>query len=167
MKGRPRSAAPTNFVMENLIAGVFGLLIGVVGVVTGFTLSKKRKQFNQWKTTNGRVIERGTYQPDIPMLSVPAFRYAPLVKYEYQVAGKDFVSNSILPKRIQSPQHSTIKWAQKKADSFPDDVTVFYNPEDPAESYLVQVSKATLYLVVGASIVVTLVGVIFLLPALI
>ena len=149
--------------MENLIAGIFGLLLGIVGVVTGITLLKKRKQFNQWKTTSGRVIERGTYQPDIPMLSAPAFRYAPLVKYEYQVAGKEFVSNSILPKRIQAPQHSTIKWAQKKAGSFPDEVTVFYNPEDPAESYLVQTSKATLYTVIGASSFSILIGLAFLL----
>ena len=151
--------------MENFIAGLFGLLVGVVGVVTGLTALRRRKRFNQWKTTSGRVVERGTYQPDIPMLSVPAFRYAPLVKYEYQVAGKNFVSNSIQPKRIQAPQHSTIKWAQKQADSFPDDVTVFYNPEDPAESYLVQTSKGTLYLVVGASFAVILVGVMFLLLA--
>ncbi len=149
--------------MENLIAGLFGLLLGIVGVVTGITQLKRRAQFNQWRTTNGRVIERGIYQPDIPMLSAPAFRYAPLVKYEYKVVGKDFVSNSIRPKRIQGPQHSTIKWAQKKADSFPDEVTVFYNPEDPAESYLIQTSKATLYTVITAFSFVILIGLAFLL----
>jgi len=149
--------------MENLVAGLFGLLVGTVGVVTGVTQLKRRTRFNRWKTTTGRVIERGTYQPDIPMLSAPAFRYAPLVKYKYQVDGKEFVSNSILPKRIQAPQHSTIKWAQKKAESFPDDVTVYYNAEDPSESYLVQTSKATLYTVITASGVVVLVGLAFLL----
>lgn len=152
-----------NFSMENLIAGIFGLVIGVVGVLTGFSLLKKRAQFNQWKTTKGKVIERGTYQPDIPMLSAPAFRYAPLVRYEYQVAGKNFVSNSILPKRIQAPQHSTIKWAKKKADSFPDEVTVYYNPEDPFETYLVMTSKTVLYIVIAAASLVILVGLIFLL----
>ena len=149
--------------MENLVAGLFGLLVGTVGVVTGVTLLKRRTQFNHWKTTGGRVIERGTYQPDIPMLSAPAFRYAPFVKYQYEIEGKEFVSNSILPKRIQSPQHSTIKWAQKKAESFPDEVMVYYNPEDPSESYLVQTSKATLYTVITASGLVVLVGLAFLL----
>ena len=149
--------------MENLVAGLFGLLVGTVGAVTGFTQLKRRTQFNLWKTTSGRIIERGTYQPDIPMLSAPAFRYAPLVKYKYQVEGKEFVSNSILPRRIQSPQHSTITWAQKKAESFPDEVAVYYNPENPSESYLVQTSRATLYLVIGASCLVILVGVLFLL----
>src|SRR5215204_1506798 len=103
------------------------------------------------------------YQPDIPMLSARAFRYAPLVKYKYQVEGSEFVSNSVLPKRIQSPQHNTLKWAQKRANSFPDDVVVYYNPEDPAESYLVQTSKATLYTVIAASGLVILVGLAFLL----
>ena len=149
--------------MENLVAGLFGLLLGMIGVVTGFMLLKRRTQFNRWKTTNGRVIERGTYQPDIPMLSAPAFRHAPLVKYQYEVEGKEFVSNSILPKRIQAPQHNTTKWAQKKADSFPDEVLVYYNPEDPSESYLIQTSKATLYTVITASGLVVLVGLAFLL----
>jgi len=148
--------------MENLVAGLFGLLVGTVGVVTGVTQLKRRTRFNRWKTTSGRVIERGTYQPDIPMLSAPAFRYAPLVKYKYQVDGKEFVSNSILPKRIQAPQHSTIKWAQKKAESFPDEVAVYYNAEDPSESYLVQTSRATLCLVIIASCLVMFVGLLFL-----
>jgi len=151
--------------MENLIAGLFGLLLGVVGVVTGITLLKKRTQFNQWKTTKGRVIERGTYQPDIPMLSAPAFRYSPLVRYQYQVAGKEFVSNSILPKRIQLPKHNTVKWAQKQAEAFPEEVTVYYNPEDPAETYLVLTSRRVLYVVLAASLFSLLVGLLFLLAA--
>jgi hypothetical protein len=148
--------------MENLIAGIFGLILGVVGFVTGLTLLRKRTQFNQWKTTTGKVIERGTFQPDIPMLSAPAFRYSPLVRYSYQVQGRDFVSDTILPKRIQLPRHNTKKWAQKRAESFPDEVTVYYNPEDPAESYLDLTTRATLLVVVAASCLLILVGLLFL-----
>ena len=151
--------------MENLIAGIFGLILGVVGFVTGLTLLRKRTQFNQWKTTTGKVIERGTFQPDIPMLSAPAFRYSPLVRYHYQVAGKEFVSNSILPKRIQLPKHNTIKWAQKQAESFPEEVIVYYNPEDPTETYLVLTSRRVLYVVLAASFFAVLVGLLFLLAA--
>jgi hypothetical protein len=135
------------------------LLIGGGGLWTALTALKNRKILNQWNTTRGKVIERSIFQPDIPMLSPPAFRYAPLVRYTYQVDGKDFENNYILPKRIQAPRHGTRKWAQKRADSFPSEVTVHYNSADPGESYLVQTSKAVLYLLVTVSSLVLLIGI--------
>jgi len=149
--------------MENLIAGLFGLLLGIVGLWTGLRGLKNRSLSSRWKTTNGKVIERGTYQPNMPMISAPAFRYAPLVKYSYQVDGREFVNNSIFPKHIQLPRHGTRKWAQRQAESFADEVTVHYNPEDPAECYLVQTSKTTLFVVIGASCLSMAVGLLFLL----
>ena len=145
--------------MERIISGIFALLIGGGGLWTGLMALKNRKILNQWKTTPGKVVERGIYQPDIPMLSPPAFRYSPLVRYTYQVDGKDLENNYILPKRIQAPQHGTRKWAQKKADAFPAEVTVHYNSADPGESYLVQTSKAVLYLLVTISCLVLLIGI--------
>jgi hypothetical protein len=161
-EGHPYNLKP----MENLIAGIFGLLLGIVGLWTGFRALKNRALCSRWQTTNGTVIERGTYQPNSPMLSAPAFRYAPLVRYTYQVDGREFVSNLILPTRIQAPEHSTRKWAQRKADSFAGEVTVHYNPEDPAECYLVQTSKTTLYILLGASCLSMLIGILFLLTRL-
>src|SRR5262245_14761457 len=149
--------------MEKLIAGIFGLLLGLVGAWTGISLLKKRALFEQWHTTNGRVIERGTYLPDHAMLSAPAFRHAPLVRYQYEVATKKFQSLSILPRRIQLPRHSTKKWAQRQAESFADEVVVHYNPEDPAESYLILTSRSILLVVIGASCIALLIGLLFLL----
>ena len=152
--------------MENVIAGIFGLLLGIAGIWVGLKALRSRAAVGRWNTTKGRVIERGVYQPNQPMLSARAFRYSPLVRYTYKVDGKDFESNSILPSRIQAPRHSTIKWAHKQADSFGDEVVVHYNPTDPAEAYLVQVSKMTLYFVLLASGFALLVGLLFLLVAL-
>jgi hypothetical protein len=149
--------------VEKLIAGCFGLLLGVVGVITGFRQLRNREVLKRWKTVQGSVVERGTYIPDFAMVSVPAFRHAPLVKYRYVIDGKEFISNSIYPERIQRPQHSSIKWAQKKAETFADDVVVHYNPENASESYLVLTSMWTLILVIGASCLVMLIGGLFLL----
>lgn len=150
--------------METIIAGAFGLLIGIVGLWTGFRQLRNRAALDRWSTAKGKVIERGTYQPNIATLSTPAFRYAPLVKYVYQVNGKEFVNDGIHPKRIQLPEHSTKKWAQKRAESFADEVTVHYNPEDPSESFLVQTPKRKLYILIGCSCVALLFGVMFVLP---
>ena len=149
--------------MENLIAGIFGAVLGLVGIWTGIRLLKKRTLFDQWKTTSGHVIERSTYSPNQAMLSAPAFRHAPLVRYQYEVNGRNFESIWILPRQIQLPRHGSIKWAQRQAESFADEVVVHYNPEDPAESYLKVTSRSTLYIVIGASCVAILIGLLFLL----
>src|SRR3979409_1293282 len=99
--------------MEGILAGAFAWVIGIVGLWTGFRQLRQSVALNHWSSTKGRVIERGTYQPFIPAAGPPAFRHAPLVKYVYQAAGKEFVSNRIRPKRIQIPQHNTRERAQK------------------------------------------------------
>lgn len=149
--------------MERLLSGAFGVLIGLVGLWTGFQQLRNRAALNLWPTTRGKVIARGTYQPNHPMLSAPAFRHAPLVRYVYHVAGQEFVNDRIRPKRIQLPEHSTKRWAQKRAESFADEVTVHYNPADPSDSFLVQTTKRTLYIVIGGSCLAFVYGVIFLL----
>ncbi|HEY6802800.1 MAG TPA: DUF3592 domain-containing protein [Pyrinomonadaceae bacterium] len=150
---------------ENLIAGLFALLIGVVGLFTGLKQLRNRSALRGWKRTNGFVIERGTYVPEFAMVSVPAYRHAPLVRYRYEVDGKEFLSSSITPDRIQLPQHNTLAWATRKAASFPDEVVVRYNPEDPGESYLVLTPTWLLIVVVVASCLVLLIGLVFLLSA--
>jgi hypothetical protein len=149
--------------VENLIAGCFALLLGVVGLLTGLKQLRNRSVLKNWKTVDGNVVERGSYVPDFAMVSVPAYRHAPLVRYAYQVAEEKFVSTAIHPERIQRPQHNTLKWAQRKAESFPDQVVVHYNPENPGESYLVLTSTWMLLVIVGASCLVLLIGGLFLL----
>ena len=147
--------------MERILSAAFAFLIGTVGLWAGFKQLRNRVALNKWPTTKGKVIERGTFQPDIPALGPPAFRHAPLVKYAYQVSSKEFTNDRIRPKRIQQPQHNTKKWAQKKAESFPDEVSVHYNPEDPSESFLLQTSRLMLYVVVGSSCLAILFGLLF------
>ncbi len=100
--------------MENIIAGAFGLLIGTAGVWVGIRSLRNQQILNRWPTTKGRVIERGAYQPkNIPYGIKDAFRYAPLVKYGYQVGGKEFTNDCINPARIQAPTVSSEKWARR------------------------------------------------------
>jgi hypothetical protein len=99
--------------MEWIAAGIFSLLIGGVGLWTGIKQLRNRVELNEWRTTQGKVIERGTYKPNLPPSGPPAFHYSPLVRYVYQVTGQEFASNCIYPKRIQAPPRSTEKWAKE------------------------------------------------------
>ena len=149
--------------MERIISAAFAFLIGSVGLWAGLKQLRNRVALNSWPTTKGKVIERGTFQPFIPAAGPPAFRHSPLVRYVYQVSGEEFINDRIRPKRIQLPQHNIKKWAQKKAESFPDEVSVHYNPEDPSESFLLQTSRLMLYVVVVSSCLAILFGLLFLL----
>lgn len=147
--------------MEAIFAGTFALVIGVVGLWTGFKQLRNRRLLDRWPTTSGRVIERGIFEPQVPA-GTPAYRYAPLIRYRYEVDGRELTNNYIHPKRIQLPRHSTRAWAQKRADEIPDEVVVHYNPDDPSESFLFQTPKKILYTVVVASILITLfAGIVF------
>src|SRR4051812_32881240 len=137
--------------MERIAAAAFAFLIGIVGLLTGFKMLRFRKELNHWTRTKGKVIERGTYRVTTANTSGPAFQHAALVKYAYQVDGKEFVNDYINPKRIQLPRHNTLGWAEKRAASFADEVTVHYNPADPGESFLIQTPKIMLYVIIGCS----------------
>ncbi len=136
--------------MESIIAGAFCLLIGIVGLWTALWALKARAALDRWPTTNGRVIKRDTFTPNYAS-GPPAFRHAPLVRYIYQVSGRDFINDRIHPNKIQQPVHNTEAWARKRAEEFPEDVIVHYNPSDPGESFLMQTPKKILYVVIGAS----------------
>jgi len=146
----------------SIAGGAFALLIGIVGIWTGLKQLSNRKALNRWPTTKGTVVERGTFESNSGSVRKNGFQYCPLVRYTYQISAGDFVNDYIHPKRVQLPQHSTRKWAQQRAESFADEVTVHYNPEDPAESFLVQTPKRILYIVIGASLMAALYGVLLL-----
>jgi hypothetical protein len=149
--------------MEKIAAGIFSLLLGSVGLWTGLRQLKNRRMLSKWKTAPGKVIERGTYRPKIASLSASAFRYSPLVKYSYQVNGAEFINDAIHPARIQLPRHSSRQWAQKQAETFPSEVMVYYNSENPGESYLIMTSKLVLATVVALGVLLILIGLVVLL----
>jgi hypothetical protein len=132
--------------LESTIAGILGLLISGVAFWAALRLLRMRPILDRWATVNGTVTERGTFVPTEPDLTVPGFRHSPLVRYEYQVGGQTFVSDRIHPKRLVAPARNHLKWAEKRAASFPNEVLVHYNPENPSESFLERMPSSTAYL---------------------
>jgi Protein of unknown function (DUF3592) len=132
--------------LEATIAGILGLLISGVAFWAAFRFLKERPILNRWNTVQGRVVERGTFVPAEPDLTVSFFRHSPLVRYEYQVDGQTFVSDRIHPKRLVAPARNSLQWAEKRANSFGNEVLVHYNPADPNESFLEHVPNSTVSL---------------------
>lgn len=148
--------------MEILIAGIFGLLMAVVIICISFAQWGNFSQLNSWKATAGKVIERGTFRVTHSTLSKSAFQHAPLVKHVYKINGQEFTGDAILPKDMHLPEQSAVKWAQAGAASFPGDLMVYYNPENPANSFLVPVSRKKLHVIVIAGPVVVITSLLLL-----
>ncbi|HMO80864.1 MAG TPA: DUF3592 domain-containing protein [Pyrinomonadaceae bacterium] len=149
--------------MENTIAGIFALIIGSVGAAAGIRNIMYRRTLDSWPTVQGTVSERGVYKPEIPQTSPPAFHYAPLIRYVYEVNEGRYESIDIFPKRMVAPPTNTEKWARKRAGEFPDQVAVHYNPDNPAEAYLEQVRYRWVFVFVGGFLGVALCGILLLL----
>jgi hypothetical protein len=148
--------------MEKILTVVFSLVLGIGGILVAIVQLRNLARLRFWKTARGKIIERGTFRVTHSVRSPPAFQHSPLVKYVYRVEGQEFVNDSILPKHIQLPEHNTIKWAEKRAASFPDEVTVYYNPENPGDAFLERTSKIKLYAVMGGGLLALLAGALFL-----
>lgn len=144
------------------MAGLFGLSLGIGGILVGIVKLKNLAALNLWKKTNGKVIERGTFRVEHANLSERAFQFSPLVKYVYRVDGRELTNDTILPKHIQLPEHGSVEWAKKRAASFPDEVVVFYNPKNPSDAFLARTPKTKIYIVIAASLAAVLLGILFL-----
>lgn len=140
--------------MEKYFAAGFGLLLGLGGLIVSFLQLRNISALNSWKITKGKVIERGTFQVTKANYGSQSYQFSPLVKYVYDIDGKEFTNDSIFPKRIQNPPRGTVQWAEKEAAKFSDEITVFYNPANPADSFLQIPSKKWFYLIGGTSFVI-------------
>jgi hypothetical protein len=148
--------------VESSLSGVLALLFSGVAFWLAFRLFKARPVLNRWNTVNGIVIERGTVVPTDPDLTVPFFRHAPLVRYEYQVNGQKYVNDRIYPKRLVAPARNTLTWAEKRANSFPNEILVHYNPANPSESFLENAPVSTVFLFFFAGFIPLLYGIMML-----
>lgn len=149
-----------------MVAGIFGLLLGLIGVAIAITKLRETAALRRWGTTSGSVIERGTFRITHATRKPPGFHHAPLVKYRYQVAGREYTNDAISPRHILLPAHSTQEWAEARAATYPDQVVVHYNPANAADSFLVPPSSKLLFVVLGFSAAAGLASLFFILGSL-
>jgi hypothetical protein len=136
----------------NLITSGFGIFIGIAGAACtvivpvlvlgglGFFLYKRNQQSTaarqsaqSWLSTTGMVLV-STVQTRRSGRSLTTF---PVVVYQYEVNGKTFQGKTIKV----GEQYLNVRilgQAQETADRYPvgANVTVYYNPANPAESAL-------------------------------
>jgi hypothetical protein len=141
--------------MEKYFAAAFGLLLGLIGLYACFTQLRNFASLDSWKIIKGKVTGRGTVESPTGNLRSPGIRYSPVVQYNYQIDEKNFSNDAIYPKHMMIASGSK-EWAEIESKSFPDDVTIFYNPENPGDSCLKLPAKSAYYIIGIASVIVLL-----------
>jgi hypothetical protein len=113
------------------VKGVLFLVFGAVGLFVGITLARGALRFRKWPTVSGRIVEREA-QARPELAGHRMAQYEARVRYEYVVGGRKYVGTRL---RAGTELESR-EAAQRDLAKIPDEVTVHYNPQNPAEAYL-------------------------------
>ena len=151
----------TSLLFGVLCGGFFVLLFAGIGaflIYYSFRSRKKAESSQGWPSTSGQVTEaRVSHHTSTDADGEAQDSYSPEVRYHYQTGGQEYEGSKIGFGLQQS--FSSRSKAEQALTSFPQgsQVTVFYNPANPAEAVLERkAGGSTLSLVLG--IIFLLVG---------
>lgn len=137
-----------------LCGGLFALVLGGLGVyliIHSQRSKTKAAQSQSWPLVKGVISETSISTQE----HNEVLRYVPNVRYTYEVDGKLYQGKQITfgsGVEFGSRQKAAEYLAQYPVDA---EVSVYYNPEKPAEAVLQQVAtKTTVGLIIGIVLVV-------------
>ena len=135
---------------------VFAFFLGgAAAIFFGYRNRQKATESLNWPKVPGTITEaevRKDYDTDAEGFTTTT--YVPEIKYQYQVGGEEFSNQQISFGGTKT--YSSSKKAEEALSQYPvnGSVSVYYNPENPEESVLVQGTKGTMTLIiVGAAFI--------------
>lgn len=133
-----------------MVIGFLYLFFGGLAFWGARYFSRELRRTRDWPTVPGKILERGIGDP------IGAGRsYMPRVKYAYTVGGREFTNDQVYVIRRTGSLAPTVR---KLVDGLPDPVPVHYNPQDPAQSYLLTNSWGTYWLLVAVGVLALFLG---------
>ncbi len=138
-------------------------VFGILALIYAAIILKQRRTFHGWPSVTGKILERKVdLSPDgrAGKTSVSAFRYEALVKYSYQVEGREYSNDKIYPLGWVTASR---KNREKFLGTLPDQIPVRYNPADPQDSCLLAPPLGSAFWGIGLGTVVTLSAALYLL----
>ncbi len=135
--------------------------LAAVGLlVIAVTVQLRARRSMRWLSTTGRVSSATVDVRVDGGANGRSTLYCPMIAYEYQVEGRDYLQNRLL---IGAPVSSNFRSrAQKWVDRYPEGsaVTVYYNPADPSEAVLERRAGGPVMLFWGAAAILIAVAVV-------
>lgn len=147
---------------------VFAFFLGgAAAIFFGYRNRQKATESLNWPQVPGTITQaeiKKDYDTDAEGFTTTS--YVPEIQYQYQVGGKEFTNQRISFGGTRT--YSSIKKAEEALSQYPvkSPVSVYYKPDNPEESVLVQGTKGTMTLIIvgavfiGISICAGLVGLI-------
>lgn len=142
-----------------MMYGLLTLAFGALALWAGRKMHTDIARGRAWPTTEGRILERGVGAP----MAAQSQSYLPRVRYSYTVGGRDFVNDQVYLHRQSGG------WADKVqslVDGLPDPAPVHYDPNDPAQSFLLVNPLGTVWILLAFGVGATVMGLLQLLVAL-
>lgn len=154
-----KDAREWHYVFASL--GLFVCGLGIVSLYVMYDELTQGWQSSDWPTTNGRV---DTWVPQSEIVSrkrgEAIFRYFPLISYRYTVDGKEYTGSRFHFSPSMSSELAEVeKWlhAARRAE----EVTVHFNPDDPAVSVIVPGVSVSRYIFCITLVIAAIGGPIF------
>ncbi|MFT3692063.1 MAG: DUF3592 domain-containing protein [Kofleriaceae bacterium] len=137
-----------------LIYALLTVLFGGAAVFAARYMWREIRDHKDWPTVKGTITERGLGD-QIATARTPGATYMPRAVYSYEVDGKSYTNDQVWLIRGTG---ATADAAKKLVDELPNPVDVHYDPENPAQSYLLTNSHAMYYVSLIFGIVLLVVG---------
>ena len=129
-----------------VIIAIIAFAVGLPAILIALQAARSQQSANStqhWSTTNGRIIASKVVESQQPVRRRPGLTtyrmmtfYGPHVTYDYVVAGKSYQANRLhVGQGLLSSESSD---AERQAARYPtgNSVTVYFNPDNPAEATL-------------------------------
>ncbi|NIW79322.1 MAG: DUF3592 domain-containing protein [Calditrichae bacterium] len=130
---------------------------GVVALYFGIRNRQKGTESQNWPQVTGTITKAGVKKDhDTDAEGFTTTTYIPEVEYEYQL-GEDVYSNGQISFGGTKTYNSRKK-AEEAISQYPLDgrISVFYNPEKPDESVLIQGTKGTMALIIAGVVFIAI-----------
>jgi hypothetical protein len=137
---------------------VFAFFLGgAAAIFFGYRNRQKATESLNWHQVPGKITEaevKKDYDTDAEGFTTTTF--VPEIKYQYQVGEEDFTNDRISFGGTKT--YSSSKKAEEALSPYPvnGSVSVFYNPESPEESVLVQGTKGTMTLIIVGAVFIAI-----------
>jgi hypothetical protein len=131
---------------------LFAFFLGLAFASVGYAYSALARRMRSYKSVSGEVIEREVAV--VPSGDTTTGRwgegggYTPQVTYRYVVDGVEFESNKIA-RAIRGYKREI---AERKLAAIPEQVVVWYDPNQPSEAYLQRHGPALGYAILALGV---------------
>lgn len=148
--------------MEQYIISIFLIIIGGVATFMGIKLMRFRIRLSNWKETSGKILHKRVDEKEIlPGADLDNFRI--YLSYEYQVNGNNFIGNRYNAIELLGGETASLKRiANKEIEKLPEEITVYYDPQKPSDSFVNPISFFSLFISLFIGIPFLLAGIIML-----